>query len=97
MFIVVALLTLIISSFAFSQIIGTILFKIPKGQYIFIISIGVWGAILFGYYLLASNLFANYISTYYWCTGIAFILSLLTIKSNFNQKTNENQTKNNRI
>lgn len=79
--ILVMVLTFIVSSFAFSQIFGSIIYKLIRQKKIeHIITIIIWIAVLYGYYLIVINNFDNYLSFYKFSTIVAAGIAFFTIK-----------------
>lgn len=83
--ILVMIFTFIISVFGFSQVIGSIIYKVlMQKRFEFILTIIIWLGILYGYYLIIINNFNNYFSFYKVATIIAVIVTFLTITNEKN-------------
>ena len=80
-FIIVVLITFIITQLAATQIIGIILFKLPKKEFSFLIGLFIWIIVLIGLYFGIKSFFENYFNVYIWTSIIALIISLLNIKN----------------
>ena len=79
--ILVMFLTFVVSSFAFSQIFGSIIYKlIMQKRFEHIITIIIWVAVLYGYYLIIVNNFNSYFSFYKFSTIIAAGITFFTIR-----------------
>lgn len=89
-FTLVVLSTFIITTFASMQIIGIILFKLPKKEFIFLIGALFWGIILILLNLLYTYVFKSYFDVYFWCSIIALVISLLNI-GNLKRENDEQQ------
>ena len=61
---IIMFLTFLISTFALLQIIGILLFKLPKKEFNCIVGLILWSGILVGYYLIISKWFADYFYVY---------------------------------
>lgn len=79
-FSIIVLITLIISIFAFTQIIGIILFKLPKGKTMYLFGLLVWAIILIIYYLCIKQWFDNYFDVYFIASIIGLIICIFRIK-----------------
>lgn len=78
----VIILTLFLSVFAFSQIFGSIIYKIIKEQRMqYWLTVLIWGLILYGYYILNVNYFSEYLNVYTVITIVSAVLSLLFLKN----------------
>ena len=74
-------LTFIVSSFAFSQIFGSIIYKmIKQKRFEHILTIIIWAAVLYGYYLIIINNFSDYIAFYKFSTIVAAGIAFFTIR-----------------
>lgn len=80
LFCIIALITLIVTQFAGTQIIGIIFIKIPQKDYKTIIGLVLWLGILYLYYLAITNWFDKYFQVYLWCTVISLIICLFNLK-----------------
>lgn len=80
LFCIIALITLIVTQFAGTQIIGILFIKIPKKEYKNIIGLILWSAILYLYYLAITNWFNNYFQVYLWCSIISLIICILNFR-----------------
>ena len=80
LFSVIAIVTLIITQFAGTQIVGIIFIKIPQKDYKTIIGLVLWLGILYLYYLAITNWFDKYFQVYLWCTVISLIICLFNLK-----------------
>ena len=80
-FVIVVLITFVITQLAATQIIGVILFKLPKKEFRFLIGLFVWLFVLIGLYFGIKTFFENYFNVYIWISIIALIVSLLNIKN----------------
>ena len=69
------------TQFAATQIIGIILFKLSKKEFIFLLGLIIWALILLGLYFVIKSFFENYFNVYMWVSVIALIISLLNIKN----------------
>lgn len=79
--IIISIITLVLSTFGFSQVFGCLIFKLfKKRQFQFIISIILWGLILIGYYFVIKIWFNSYFNYYLYPTIIGAFLALLNIK-----------------
>ena len=86
-------LTFLISTFALLQIIGILLFKLPKKEFNCIVGLILWSGILVGYYLIINKWFADYFYVYLVVSIVSFVISLSNInnlKAESQQNTNEN-------
>ena len=81
LFIIISLITFILTQFAGTQIIGIIFIKIPKKDYKTIIGLLLWSGILYLYYLAITTWFNAYFQVYLWCSIIALVISLLNLKN----------------
>lgn len=78
----VIILTLFLSVFAFSQIFGSIIYNIIKEQRMqYWLTVLIWGLILYGYYILNVNCFSEYLNVYTVITIVSAVLSLLFLKN----------------
>lgn len=80
LFSIIAIVTLIITQFAGTQIVGIIFIKIPQKDYKTIIGLVLWLGILYLYYLAITNWFDKYFQVYLWCTVISLIICLFNLK-----------------
>lgn len=80
LFSIIAIVTLIITQFAGTQIVGIIFIKIPQKEYKTIIGLVLWLGILYLYYLAITNWFDKYFQVYLWCTVISLIICLFNLK-----------------
>lgn len=80
LFSIIAIVTLIITQFAGTQIVGIIFIKIPRKDYKTIIGLVLWLGILYLYYLAITNWFDKYFQVYLWCTVISLIICLFNLK-----------------
>ncbi len=90
---IIIFLTFLISTFALLQIIGILLFKLPKKEFNCIVGLILWSGILVGYYLIINKWFADYFYVYLVVSIISFVISLSNInnlKAESQQNTNEN-------
>lgn len=90
---IIMFLTFLISTFALLQIIGILLFKLPKKEFNCIVGLILWSGILVGYYLIINKWFADYFYVYLVVSIISFVISLSNInnlKAESQQNTNEN-------
>lgn len=90
---IIMFLTFLISTFALLQIIGILLFKLPKKEFNCIVGLILWSGILVGYYLIINKWFADYFYVYLIVSIISFVISLSNInnlKAESQQNTNEN-------
>lgn len=90
---IIMFLTFLISTFALLQIIGILLFKLPKKEFNCIVGSILWSGILVGYYLIINKWFADYFYVYLVVSIISFVISLSNInnlKAESQQNTNEN-------
>ena len=90
---IIMFLTFLISTFALLQIIGILLFKLPKKEFNCIVGLILWFGILVGYYLIINKWFADYFYVYLVVSIISFVISLSNInnlKAESQQNTNEN-------
>lgn len=74
LFTIVALVTLILTLYGASQIIGIIFIKLPKKDFKTIIGLIFWSIVMFLYYLVITNWFDAYYNVYIWCSIIAIII-----------------------
>ena len=81
LFIIISLITFILTQFAGTQIIGIIFIKIPEKDYKTIIGLLLWSGILYLYYLAITTWFNAYFQVYLWCSIIALVISLLNLKN----------------
>lgn len=81
LFIIIALITFVLTQFAGTQIIGIIFIKIPEKDYKTIIGLLLWCCILYLYYLAITTWFNTYFQVYLWCSIIALVISLLNFKN----------------
>lgn len=77
----VVLLTFIISQFSMAQIVGIILFKLPKKEFNCIIGLILWMLVLIGIYFAITTWFNIYFNVYLVVSIISFILVLINIKN----------------
>ncbi len=75
-FLIIVILTYLISITGLSQIIGIIKYKLLSKQFNYIFSIIIWLGILIGYYFIILRFFYKYFYVYLTVTIISFILSL---------------------
>lgn len=90
---IIMFLTFLISTFALLQIIGILLFKLPKKEFNCIVGLILWSSILVGYYLIINKWFTDYFYVYLVVSIISFVISLSNInnlKAESQQNTNEN-------
>lgn len=90
---IIMFLTFLISTFALLQIIGILLFKLPKKEFNCIVGLILWSGILVGYYLIINKWFADYFYVYLVVSIVSFVISLSNInnlKAESQQNTNEN-------
>ena len=80
-YVIVAIISYLLGTFAFSNIIGILLFKLPKKEYITLIGLALWIGISIGYWLLIYNKFNNYFITSLIFGGIGLIMVLGNIKN----------------
>ena len=80
-FIIVAVLSYLIGTFAFSNIIGILFFKLPKKEYITLIGLVLWSGIAFGFYYLIYSKFNDYFVTSLIFGGISLVMVLANIKN----------------
>lgn len=79
---IVMILTFLISIFAFSNIFGSIIYKVIKEKRIeYLITVIIWILILYGYYRFNVNVFSNYLNFYKISTIVSAILSLLSLQN----------------
>ena len=86
---IIMFLTLLISTFALLQIIGILLFKLPKKEFNCIVGLILWSGILVGYYLIINKWFADYFYVYLVVSTISFVISLSNI-NNLKVETQQN-------
>lgn len=80
-FILIVLLTFIISQFAMSQIVGIIFFKLPKKEFSCLIGLIIWLFILYIIYLIITKWFDVYYYVYLITSIISFVIVLFNIKN----------------
>jgi len=80
-FSLIAVITFIITQFGGTQIIGVLLFKLPKKEYNTLIALIFWCVILVGYYFVINTWFNDYFNVYLWTTIISLIFVILNIKN----------------
>ena len=80
-YVIVAIISFLLGTFAFSNIIGVLFFKLPKKEYITLIGLLLWSGISVGYYLLIYNKFNDYFITSLIFGGISLIMVLANIKN----------------
>lgn len=84
-FTLITLITFIIMTFSFSQIIGILVIKLPQKQYNCIVGLIMWVIITIIYYYVIYNYFKVYLTL---CI-IVSILALITVFSNMKNMKNE--------
>lgn len=80
-FVLIAIITFIITTFALTQIIGIILFKLSKKEFNNLVGLLIWIGILIGLFLIINNWFNSYLNVYIVVSIISFIVCLLNIKN----------------
>ena len=80
-FCLVAIITFVITQFAATQVIGVIIYKLPKKQYNTIIGLIIWILVLVGYYFIITKWFNNYFNVYLWVSIIGLIISIINLKN----------------
>ncbi len=77
----ISIITIALSIFAFSQIFGCLFYKILKQkEFIYVITILIYGIILAGYYLVIKFWFNSYFNYYLYPTIFCFIISFFNVK-----------------
>lgn len=80
-FTLVTMVTFFISQFAMSQVIGIILFKLPKKEFECLIGLFIWMAVLIGLYFAITKWFNIYFNVYLVVSILSFIIVLFNIKN----------------
>lgn len=87
LFCIVTIITLIITQFAGTQIVGIVFIKLPQKDYKHIIGLLFWIGMLYLYYLAIVNWFDKYFQVYLWCSIISAIICLANLNNLKNEDT----------
>lgn len=79
-FSLIILITFILTTTGFTQIIGIVFYLIPRKQYNMIFGLVLWILILSGLYFAIFNWFNEYFNTYIVVSIISIIISILNAK-----------------
>lgn len=81
MSILVIIITFLISIFGFSQILGSLIYKIFKEkQYKYFITIIIWAILLFAFYLIINLWFKEYFNYYLGASIVGAIVSFFAVR-----------------
>lgn len=80
-FSLIVLITFVLTTTGATQIIGIILYLLPRKQYNTIFGLILWILILCGLYFAISNWFSEYFTTYIVVSIISIIVSIFNTKN----------------